>query len=211
MPAETPCQGSEAQEKALRDSFPELGVRVMKNIFAVGFVSLVTMVVGCASQVEPVGEPGSQANPITQDDGRPAPGAPTLNPPSPGAPTLNPPSPGAPTLNPPSPLAPPPIIPGCTPIAAPSGGANPAAAYCSALGYQATGGQCAFPDGTRCEQWAFFRGSCGGQHSFCNLHGGTISNKEENKGTWTASYGLCVLPTGKQCQDDVFAHTCACE
>ena len=146
-----------------------------------GFVALFSMVVGCAAQIEP--EQGSDTAPVTTDV-TPAP---------------------APT-------------PGCTPLAradkSPGGApgmANPAAVYCAELGYQLAGEQCAFPDGTSCGQWAFFRGECGGTHSFCNLHGGTVSNKIENMGTWTASYAVCSLPNGKQCHDDTFARTCACE
>lgn len=73
------------------------------------------------------------------------------------------------------------IITGCTggparPTGAPaaaetskSGIANPAAAYCQQQGYRyeirtaADGGQqgfCVFPDGSECEEWAFYRGEC---------------------------------------------------
>jgi len=47
---------------------------------------------------------------------------------------------------------------------------NPAAAYCEEQGYtletrtSADGGQysvCVFPDGSECEEWAFYRGECG--------------------------------------------------
>lgn len=53
--------------------------------------------------------------------------------------------------------------------AAPIGMPNPASVYCEAKGYRpgtrtdANGGQygvCVFPDGTECEEWAFFRGEC---------------------------------------------------
>jgi putative hemolysin len=47
--------------------------------------------------------------------------------------------------------------------------ANPASVYCKEQGYEleireAEGGQvgyCVFPDGTECEEWAFYRGECG--------------------------------------------------
>ena len=52
----------------------------------------------------------------------------------------------------------------------PIGMPNPASAYCKALGYTSvirtdprTGGEvgyCLFPDGSSCEEWAFYRGSC---------------------------------------------------
>ncbi|MEM0329911.1 MAG: DUF333 domain-containing protein [Archaeoglobaceae archaeon] len=46
---------------------------------------------------------------------------------------------------------------------------NPAAVYCKDLGYsyriestpQGQAGICIFPDGTECDEWAFFRGECG--------------------------------------------------
>jgi putative hemolysin len=78
------------------------------------------------------------------------------------------------------------------------------------LGYQLANEQCSFPDGTSCEEWAFYRGECGKSHSFCNLHGGSVANKVEDMGGWTASYALCTLG-GHECQEDVFAHTCSCE
>ena len=103
----------------------------------------------------------------------------------------------------------------CTPIADSAttgvGLANPAAVYCQALGYALTDETCAFPDGTSCEQWAFYRGECGGAHSFCNLHGGAVSNKVEDMGGWTASYALCTQPDGKTCEDSAFAKSCTCE
>jgi putative hemolysin len=48
--------------------------------------------------------------------------------------------------------------------------ANPASVYCGEQGGKVemrtdeTGGQigyCVFPDGSECEEWAFFRGECG--------------------------------------------------
>ncbi len=47
---------------------------------------------------------------------------------------------------------------------------NPASVFCGEKGYQleirtaADGSQigyCLFPDGTECEEWAFYRGECG--------------------------------------------------
>ena len=61
-----------------------------------------------------------------------------------------------------------------TPSTAPSttgaGLANPAAVYCESQGYKlqpvitADGSQaaiCIFPDGSQCDEWAYFRGECG--------------------------------------------------
>lgn len=64
-------------------------------------------------------------------------------------------------------------VPTPTPTPTPGGGsqiANPASAYCAERGYvsqirtASDGSQygvCIFPDGTECEEWAFFRGECG--------------------------------------------------
>jgi len=38
---------------------------------------------------------------------------------------------------------------------------NPAPIYCTEMGYVADGSDCVFPDGQRCEQWAFYNGTCG--------------------------------------------------
>jgi putative hemolysin len=108
----------------------------------------------------------------------------------------------------------------CTPLPAPPGsepgapltGANPAAVYCSALGYASDlDGNCLFPDGTACNEWDFQRGACGGAFSFCGLHGGSVSSKTEDMGGWTATYALCTLPSGVTCKDSDFAASCTCE
>jgi putative hemolysin len=99
----------------------------------------------------------------------------------------------------------------CKPLPAVAGGANPAAAYCQAMGYAIEGEQCVLPDGAECEQWAFYRGECGQTHSFCNQHGGTVSSVMKDMGTWTAVVAVCTLPNGKQCEEDAFARTCQCE
>jgi len=85
-----------------------------------------------------------------------------------------------------------------------------AAEYCTRLGFTLEGSQCNFPDGTSCEQWAFFRAECGLPHSYCNQHGGTVSSKTEDMGTWTAIYAVCDV-NGKQCKDATFMQTGKCE
>lgn len=45
------------------------------------------------------------------------------------------------------------------------GPGSPAAGYCEKLGYRTEGDACVFPDGTRCEQWSFYRAECGHEHS----------------------------------------------
>ena len=84
-----------------------------------------------------------------------------------------------------------------------------AAAYCTKLGFTLADSQCAFPDGTTCEEWAFFRGQCGQPHSYCNQHGGSISSKTVDMGTWTAVYGVCAV-NGTQCDESAFIQTGKC-
>src|SRR5438128_276010 len=127
----------------------------MKNVTSIALAALLSTAVACTAQTEPTHDPsGHQTSPVTGQPGDPAP-----------APTT------APTTTPaPAPAPAPAPVPGCTPLAASTGSANPAAVYCSALGYQLAGEQCTFPDATSCEQWSFYRGECGQAHSFCNLH-----------------------------------------
>ena len=81
---------------------------------------------------------------------------------------------------------------------------NPAAAYCSMLGYQ-TGmqdtdagqvGICALPDGTVCDAWQFLRGKCGQEYSFCALQGYGIETVTESDGASTQEYAVCVDSNG---------------
>ncbi len=85
-----------------------------------------------------------------------------------------------------------------------------ASEYCKKLGFTIADSQCTFPDGTSCEQWAFYRGECGAPRSYCNQHGGSIASKTEDMGGWTAVYGVCSL-AGKQCKESSFVQTGKCE
>lgn len=98
----------------------------------------------------------------------------------------------------------------CQPLPAPGGSANPASVYCAALGNQLDGSDCVFADGSRCEEWSFYRGQCGQAHSFCNLHGGSVANVTEDAGGWTASYAECTV-NGVRCKDSAFAESCECK
>lgn len=170
-------------------------MKIVTSLSAAALLSLASMAVACTAQTEPPTDPnGQQTSPVTGQPADPTP-----------APTTSP------TMSPPAPAPAPAPIAGCTPLAAPNGSSNPASVYCAELGYQLTGEQCTFPDATSCEQWSFYRGECGQAHSFCNLHGGTVANKVEDMGTWTATYALCTLPSGKQCHEDAFARSCSCE
>ena len=85
-----------------------------------------------------------------------------------------------------------------------------AAEYCVKLGFVLdANSQCQFPDGTSCEEWAFYRGQCGQPHSYCNQHGGALSTKTVDMGTWTAVYGVCDVG-GSQCEESSFVQTGKC-
>ena len=91
------------------------------------------------------------------------------------------------------------------------GPASPAAEYCQKLGFKAESpSRCVFPDWTSCEQWSFYRGTCGQERSYCNQHGGTISSRDVDMGGWTAAEGICTL-AGKSCKEDTFFRTGKCE
>jgi putative hemolysin len=81
---------------------------------------------------------------------------------------------------------------------------NPAATYCSLLGYQSgtketAEGQvstCTMPDGTVCDAWQFLRGTCGQEFSWCALNGYQIQNVIESDGLSTQEYAVCVDASG---------------
>ena len=66
------------------------------------------------------------------------------------------------------------------------GEANPAAGYCSALGYETdrtrASAYCVFPDKSECEQWNFYRGECGQEWSYCKLQGYELKDFERLEG-----------------------------
>ena len=86
-----------------------------------------------------------------------------------------------------------------------------AVGYCEGLGFTVNADSaCVFPDGTSCEEWSFYRGTCGQSHSYCNQHGGSISSRIEDAGTWTAVYAVCARD-GKECHEADFVDTGTCE
>jgi len=97
------------------------------------------------------------------------------------------------------------------------GPGNPATYYCVELGYKAPAGgsDCIFPDGTSCEQWAFWRAECGQSHSFCASKGGTVKSEEfvfaSDAGTFTTIEPICTMPDGKKCKEHDFRKTSKCE
>jgi putative hemolysin len=69
----------------------------------------------------------------------------------------------------------------CAPPAEESGLANPASVHCEEQGYtlemrtdeNGTYGVCIFPDGTECEEWAYYRGECGPREQEVTVAGPT--------------------------------------
>lgn len=77
---------------------------------------------------------------------------------------------------------------------------NPAAVYCDMLGYEyeivdtAEGqqGMCIFPDGSSCEEWAFFSCECGGEYSSCARLGYDWVTKTDGKNPYSPDYCACL-------------------
>jgi putative hemolysin len=77
-------------------------------------------------------------------------------------------------------------------------------------------GVCKFSDGTECEEWAYFRGTCApGREGpgvanpasvYCVEKGGALDIREEEKG----QYGVCKFADGTECGEwEYFRGTCA--
>jgi putative hemolysin len=100
----------------------------------------------------------------------------------------------------------------------PTGLPNPASQYCEEQGGKLeirdeAGGQvgyCIFPDGSECEEWAFYRGECapGGQDvgmpnpasQYCEEQGGKLEIRDEAGG----QVGYCIFPDGSECEEWAF-------
>jgi putative hemolysin len=95
--------------------------------------------------------------------------------------------------------------------------ANPASVYCVDQGGELdirdqTGGQvgyCIFPDGSQCEEWAYFRGECspGGEGQaampnpaslYCIEQGGRMMLKTRGDG---GAFGVCYFEDNRQCEE----------
>ena len=99
-----------------------------------------------------------------------------------------------------------------------AGLANPASVYCGEHGGKLeirdeAGGQagyCIFPDGSECEEWAFFRGECkpgepkvglaNPASVYCGEHGGKLEIRDEAGG----QAGYCIFPDGSECEEWAF-------
>jgi len=95
-----------------------------------------------------------------------------------------------------------------------AGIANPASVYCVEQGgtLDLESGMCSFPDGSQCDEWAFYRGDCqpgqaadegslGGvgianpASAYCVEQGGTSETRTAADGS---EYGMCVFPDGSE-------------
>ena len=102
---------------------------------------------------------------------------------------------------------------------------NPASVFCEENGgtidirEDAAGGQvgiCVFPDGSECDEWAYYRGECQPQSAtvppesltppnmanpasiFCEENGGQVDIREDAAG---GQVGICVFPDGSECDE----------
>ncbi|MGE5122991.1 MAG: DUF333 domain-containing protein [Acidobacteriaceae bacterium] len=94
---------------------------------------------------------------------------------------------------------------------------NPASAFCEQQGYVSVirtasdgsqSGVCVFPDGSECDEWAFFRSEClpaasGGSlpnpaSVFCEQQGYTLQIRTAEDGS---QRGVCVFPDGSECDE----------
>jgi putative hemolysin len=108
--------------------------------------------------------------------------------------------------------------------------ANPATANCELKGYRSQirttedssqYGVCIFPDGSECEEWAFFRGEClpvpdnasSGSDSSqianpasvnCVQKGGRLDIRTTAEG---GQYGVCIFPDGSECEEWAYLHS----
>jgi putative hemolysin/PKD repeat protein len=80
---------------------------------------------------------------------------------------------------------------------------DPAAVYCTEMGYeykvleteQGETGVCVLPDGTECDAWAFYGGECGEDFSYCARKGLAVASESEGD-SFAAKCTTCVLPDG---------------
>jgi putative hemolysin len=105
--------------------------------------------------------------------------------------------------------------------------ANPATASCELKGYRSQirttedgsqYGVCIFPDGSACEEWAFFRGEClaapekqtmgtassqiaNPASAYCEEKGGKVDFRTAEDGSQS---GVCIFPDSSECEEWAF-------
>ncbi|MFH1181988.1 MAG: DUF333 domain-containing protein [Candidatus Woesearchaeota archaeon] len=109
------------------------------------------------------------------------------------------------------------FVAGCTPASDDfAGWPNPASVFCEERGgtleiiTEAEGqvGMCTLPDGSTCEEWAYYRGQCPPNETgnastanpasvYCEEHGGTLEIVTEEGG----QRGICTLADGTKCDE----------
>jgi len=80
------------------------------------------------------------------------------------------------------------------------GMANPAAVYCSELGYEyntvdtpeGQQGFCMFPDGSECDAWNFLMGKCGTDYSYCAQIGYDTASLADGNNPFSPEYAVCI-------------------
>jgi putative hemolysin len=94
---------------------------------------------------------------------------------------------------------------------------NPASAFCEQRGYKveihtagdgSQAGFCIFPDGSECDEWAYYRGECSptsqgsSMHNpasaYCESQGYTVEIRTAEDGSQT---GYCLFPDGSECDE----------
>ena len=92
------------------------------------------------------------------------------------------------------------------PTEAGAGMPDPAAGYCVKLGYEydLKSGDCVFPDGTRCNSWAFYQGKCGQDKTYCEQQGFRIENRVEKVGSATYEYAVCIFDDNSECLEEEY-------
>ena len=90
--------------------------------------------------------------------------------------------------------------------------ASPASVYCAELGYEykiitdSEGGQkgvCVFPDKSECDAWDFFKGKCGQEYTYCEMHGGKIITATEGC-SFSSECAVCVLSNGAKIEEWIY-------
>ena len=99
--------------------------------------------------------------------------------------------------------------------------ANPASVFCADQGYkwesrtEAGGevGYCLFPDGSECEEWAYYRGQCGpggeaeaeaGMPNPASVHCGQEGGKLQIRDEEGGQVGYCIFEDGSECEEWAF-------
>ena len=83
--------------------------------------------------------------------------------------------------------------------------ANPAAVYCTNLGYEydleegpeGQTGSCLLPEGLQCDEWDFLAGKCGAQFSYCARHGYQTVTRSDGQDQFSQQYAVCTTPDGQ--------------